>query len=176
MTEQPVPQEKLVDIYKKVFAYYSGLKALAKKYQTEDKGRAAWAAVDLTVRFVHKLNVDPSLKAALIEAQMIIARNIEGGATKKQQDKERDVVDSVALELQLRCKVKLADALKAIVGNDPEAAAHLKQARKDVRSGRKGAEALSMFDEVIKLSRDMPPREAMERALRAAAALRGKMV
>ena len=155
-------------------AYYSGLQLLAKKYQTEDKGRAAFAAVGLTIRFLQRLNVDRSLVAALLEAQFIIDRETNGRTAKKQQIVQ-DAVDSVAVELQLRCKVKLDDALKAIVGNNPEAASHLKDFRKNMRAGR-NAQAQSLFDTYIKEFTGMPPEAAMKKALRASANMRGKKV
>jgi hypothetical protein len=170
----PPSTQKVVDTYKKVTVFYSALEKLAAKYEAEDKGRSALAAVGLTVRFLQQLNVDRSLIAALIEAQLIIERDI-GGRTAAKQRMERNVVDSVALELQLRSKVKLSDALKAIVGSDPEAAAQLKDFRKNMKAGRNAA-AQAQFDKFMKLVRDMPPQEAAKKALRVCANLRGKKV
>jgi hypothetical protein len=169
-----VSPQKLLNTYRSVTAYYVGLEQLAIKFQTEDKGRAAFAAVGLTIRFLQRLNVDRSLVAALLEAQFIIDRETNGRTTKKQQ-MAQDTIDSVAVELQLRCKVKLDDALKTIVGNNPEAANHLRDFRKNMRAGR-NAPAQALFDEWIKEFREMPPEAAMERALRASANMRGKKV
>lgn len=173
MTEPP-STEKIVNTYRKVTVFYSALEKLAAKYEAEDKRRAALAAVGLTVRFLQQLNVDRSLIAALVEAQLIIERDI-GGRTAAKQRMERNVVDSVALELQLRCKVKLDDAMKAIVGSDPEAAAQLKDFRKNMRAGRNAA-AQTQFDKFMELFRDIPPQAAMKKALRVSANLRGKKV
>ena len=172
-----ITPEKLVDTYRKVAIYHSGLEALATKYQTEDKKRAALVGVDLTIRFLRRLNVDRRLTAALIEAKLIIERNIDGGRTEKKQQIERDVVDCVALELQIRCKVSVDDALKAIVGNDREAADHLETFRKRIRRGKgRNVAARAQFDRFMKLAEGLPPQVAVERALRAAASLRGKKV
>jgi hypothetical protein len=169
-----VTPEKLIDTYRSVVAFYAGLGQLAVKFQNEDKGRAAFAAVGLTIRFLQRLKVDRSLVAALLEAQFIIDRETNGRTAKKQQ-MVQDAIDSVGIELQLRCKVKLDDALKAIVGNNPEAANHLRDFRKNMRAGR-NAPAQALFDHYIKEFREMSPEAAMKRALRASANMRGKKV
>ena len=170
-----VTPEKLIDTYKKVAIYYSGLERLATKYQTEDKGRAAFAAVGLTIRFLQRLNVDRSLMAALFEAQFIIDRETNGRRTAKKQQMLQDAVDSAAIELQLRCKVKLDDALRAIVGNNPEAANHLRDFRKNMRAGR-NVPAQVLFDDFIKEFRGMSPEAAVKKVLRVCANMRGKKV
>jgi hypothetical protein len=174
MAELP-STDKVVNTYRKVTVFYSALEKLAAKYESEDKSRAALAAVGLTVRFLQQLNVDRSQLAAFIEAQFIIERSIDGGRKAKKQQTERDVVDCVALELQIRCRVNLKDALKAIVGSDPEAATHLRDFRKSMNAGRKPP-ARALFDENMKLFRDLPPQEAAKKALRVCANLRGKKV
>lgn len=83
--------EKVVNTYRKVTVFYSALEKLAAKYETEDKSRAALVAVGLTLRFLQQLNVDRSLLAAFIEAQLIIERDI-GGRTAAKQRMERSGV------------------------------------------------------------------------------------
>ena len=126
------------------------------------------------MRFLQRLNVDRSLCAALIEAEHVIERDI-GGRTAKKQEMERDVVDCLALYHQRRCKVKPKDALRAIVGSDPDAASHLENFYKKTMAGTK-REARARFDEMNELFRDMPAQVAMKRALRLVANLRGKKV
>ena len=92
----PPSTENVANTYRKVTIFYSALEKLAARYE-EDKGRAALAAVGLTVRFLQQLNVDRSLLAALVEAQLIIERSIDGGRTPKKQQTERSVVDCVQL-------------------------------------------------------------------------------
>jgi hypothetical protein len=169
-----VSPQKLLNTYRSVVAYYGGLEQLAIKFQTEDKGRAAFAAVGLTIRFLQRLNIDRSLVAALLEAQFIIDRETNSRTAKKKQ-MAQDAIDSVAVELQLRCKVKSDDALKAVVGNNPEAANHLRNFRKNMMAGR-NAPARALFDEYIKGFREMRPEAAMKRALRASANMKGKKV
>jgi hypothetical protein len=174
MTEPP-SAEKVLNTYRKVTVFYSALEKLAAKYEAEDnKGRAALAAIGLTVRFLQQLNVDRSLLAAFVEAQLTIERDI-GGRTAAKQRVERNVVDSVAVELQRRCGVKLEDAIRNIVGNDPKAAQELRDFRKNVRAGRNVA-AQTYFDNSMKSFRDIPPQAAMKKALRVCANLRGKKV
>ena len=174
MAETPSPQ-KVIDTYKNVTFFYAGLEALAAKYQAADKSRAAMAAVGLTIRFLQRLNVDRSLIAALIEAQLIIERSVDGGVTEKKQQMGKDVADCVAFFHQRRCNVKPADAFRAIVGSDPAAKTHLENFYKKTMSGQK-PEARVLFDEMNKLFEGMPPEVAMKRSLRSVLNLRGKKV
>lgn len=173
MAETPTT-EKVINTYRQVTIYYSALEKLAAKYQTEDKSLCAFAAVGLTVRFLQRLNVDRSLCAALIEAQHIIERK-GGGRTEKKQEIERDVVDCLALYHQRRCGVNKKDALRAIVGTDPDAQTHLVNFYKKTMAGTK-PEARARFDEMNKLFEGIQPQVAMKKALRLVANLRGKKV
>ena len=165
--------EKVVSTYRNVTYFYSALEKLASKFE-EDKSRAAFAAIGLTIRFLQRLKVDRSLLAAFVEAQLLIERDI-GGDTATKQRIERNVFDAVAVELQRRCKVKLDDAIRNVVGNDLKAAQELRDFRKNMRAGRNAA-AQAHFDGFMKLFRDMPPQAAMKKALRVCANLRGKKV
>jgi hypothetical protein len=166
--------EKVVNTYRQVTIYYDALEKLAAKYETADKGRAAMAAVGLTIRFWQRLNVDRSLLAALIEAQLIIERSIDGNRTEKKQEMERDAVDCVALFYRPKT-IKKPAALKAIVGSDPGARSHLENFYKKMMSGQK-PEARAQFEKMKELFADMTPEESWERALRACTNLRGKKV
>ena len=165
--------QKVVSTYRNVTYFYSALEKLASKFE-EDKSRAAFAAIGLTIRFLQRLKVDRSLLAAFVEAQLLIERDI-GGRTATKQRIERNVVDAVAVELQRRCKVKLDDAIRKVVGNDLKAAQELKDFRKNMRAGRNPA-AQTQFDDFMNLYRGLNPQTAIKNALRTSANLRGKKV
>jgi hypothetical protein len=165
--------EKVVSTYRNVTYFYSALEKLASKYE-EDKSRAAFAAVGLTIRFLQRLKVDRSLLAAFVEAQFIIERDI-GERTATKQRIERNVVDAIAVELQRRCNVKLDDAIRNVVGNYPKAAQELKDFRKNMRAGKNPA-AQAQFDDFMNLYRGADPQTAIKNALRISANLRGKKV
>lgn len=173
MAELP-STEKVINTYRQVTIYYRALEELAGKYQTgKIKSRCAFRAVEYTVKFLQGLNVDRSLCAALIEAQEIIEREIEGGRTEKKQEMERDVVDCLALFHQRRCRVKPKDALRAIVGNDPAAQSHLENFNKKMMARWRWSKDPELgFPKPIKIKNRLLYRrseiEAFERRITAA--------
>jgi hypothetical protein len=133
--------EKLIGTYQQVAIYYGALEKLAAKYQTEDKGRCALAAVGLTVRFLQRLKVSRHVLAPLLEASNIIRRDI-GASTRAEQRRVMDIFEAAVVSLHMEEEsIKLTDALKRVHGRDADAAKRLKFFRNNMKKGKsKGAQ------------------------------------
>jgi hypothetical protein len=115
-----------------------------------DKARAALSAIRTTIGDARHRKMHRSFIDALLEAERIIRPHVKGEAKMKKM--RPDMLGSVALELLIRDKVKLNDALKVIVGDDEKAASRLLNFRKNMRAGR-NATAKVDFDYLMKLFR-----------------------
>jgi len=173
MAELP-STEKVINTYRKVTIYYSGLEATATSFQ-KDKSRSALAAVGLTVRFLLSLKVPRELLAPLMEAGQIIEREL-GARTAKQQQTERDVWDSVVVSLLNAEGMKLEDAATKIHERDPAEANRLLVFRNHLGKGKtKGtAEARNLYRLLKNDFIARFPRNTGAKALRASKAMRGK--
>jgi hypothetical protein len=154
-------------------AFRAVLETAAKE---TDKSAGAHSAIAATVTFLIANKTPRHLLAPLVHAAEIIQRDM--GVKAMSLERAGDVFDAIAVDLQRRCGVTLEGALRNIVGNDPAAAQHLRDFRKNIMSKKsvpKGARDfynLTMRDHYTGL----PPDKAMKKALAVCNARRGQKV
>jgi hypothetical protein len=174
-TAMLTPDESL----KLIRQYAATLEKAAASFEA-DKSAGAHYAIAATVRFLMKVGPPRHLLAPLYEAAKIIQRDMgmKTAATSKLRQ-ERDVYDSIAVDTQLNCGAKLDDAVRKIVGNDPAAAQHLINFRKNMMSRKKSvpAGARQTYDATMRdYYKGLPPGDAMRKAMAVCRAMRGKKV
>ena len=174
MAETPSP-EKVINTYRQVTIYYSGLETAATNFQTKDKSACALAAVGSTLRFLLNLKVPRELLAPLIEAAEIIKRDI-GAETLVEQRQVRDIWDSAVVSLHQEEGVKLEDAAKKIHDHDPGEAKRLLVFRNNMRKGKSVGmrEARNLYHLLKMDFRNRFPKNTAARALKASRAMKGK--
>jgi hypothetical protein len=174
MAELP-STEKVINTYRQVTNFYSGLEKSAAKYQTEDKSVCALEAVGLTVRFLLNLKVPRELLAPLIEAAQIVKRELKVETLLEQQHVHK-IWDSAVVSLLNAEGVKLEDAAKKIHEHDHQGAARLLTFRNTMRKGRTGEmrEARDLYHLLKTDFKSRFPTNTATRALRASKAMRGK--
>ncbi len=156
--------------------YVSTLRKAAFKFE-KDNGAGAHYAIAATVRFLTKLKVPGHLYVPLYEAARAIQRDMGvNTAAAASLGRQRDIIDAIALDLQRRCGVSVAVALRNIVGNDPDAATHVSNFRKGMLSRKKsipaGAKAIYDYN-MNTYFKGLPPQEAASKALGMCKAIRG---
>jgi hypothetical protein len=140
------------------------LESSAADYET-DKGAGARNAVAATLALLISLKKPRHLFAPLVEAVGLIEKATGLKAVTKELAGK--IFQSIAVTLQLDCKVKEKDALKNVVGNDPEAAKKLMYFRNNmlVKDSPKGAKKL-YYKTLNDHFRGLAPPEAAKKALR----------
>jgi hypothetical protein len=144
--------------------YIATLEGVAGNYET-DKATSARDAVTATLTLLITLKKPRHLYAPLIEAVNLIEKATGLKAVTKELAGK--IFQSIAVTLQLDCKVKEKDALKNVVGNNPDAAKKLKNFRNNMlgKDSPKGAKDL-YFKTLNSHFKKLPAPDAAKKALR----------
>jgi hypothetical protein len=184
------------------WAFWEALQIAARDYE-DHKRESAALAVRAALRFVDWMHWSEHLRAPLLEAADILENGVDPDRratyvralrvtknigvdhptdagiaeddpwlTKAVQDK---IIGSVAVELQLRCGVKLENALRNVVGRDASAAKKLKDFRNNMKRLDSPKGARKTYYDLIQASLNgSSPGDAADRALKYYHALCGK--
>jgi hypothetical protein len=178
--------------------FWMALEVIARFYENR-KLESAALAVRAALEFVERMHFGKHLHAPLLEAVDIIERGVDPERraiyarvvkiietmephttasadlrwiTKETVDK---ILASVAVELQLRCGVKLNDALKRVAGRDAGAVKKLKDFRYNMTRLDSPRGAREMYFKLIHSSLDgSSPSDAADRVLKYCHSMQGK--
>jgi hypothetical protein len=151
-------------------AFVAKLRTAADNLDT-DKSASATAAVSATMDFLRAIHAPIRLSAPLAEALNIIGIDYPKAMPKERQGM---VMNSIAVELQRRCGVKLEDALKKVAGRDPQAVNRLKNFKYNMLEKDSPRGAQELYFSLLQGFKGMSPKSAADLALTVSKAWRGK--
>jgi hypothetical protein len=194
----PIIQAALARTRKAPWRFQSALEIAAELYP-QDKQMGAALAVQAALEFAHwshwskyliaplmhaadsfALGINPEYREIYVEAMRLIKNldpsdNVEvnGGDLWFTTEEQKKILGAVVVELQVSCKVRLEEALRSVVGRDPEAAKKLNTFRNNLKRLDTAKGGRRVFYDLIHDYRRSAPsaRAAADRALQTYMAL-----